>query len=545
MRCYILTPLPSVDPLSPKVIAPIAEVKLDELGGILKNKARLVARGYRQEKGIDFEESFAPVARLDAIQIFLAFAAHMNMIVYQMDVEITFLNNILREEVYISQPDGFMDKDNPNHVYKLMKALYGLKQASRAWFDLLLKFLLSQEFSKGTVDPILFIRRQGKDILLKSILDEDPQGKAFKPTHYRGMVGTLMYLTTSRPDLTFAVCMCARAIALYCNNVQHSQSKHIDIRFHFIKEQVENGVVELYFVNTEYQPADIFTKALGKERIEFLINKLGMRSFTLKTMKQLVDEAKELQKLVSQLELLEEKLSHEDVNKKLLRSLSPEWNTHVVVWRNKADLDTMINTAQAVNTGHGVSTASTQVNAAYYPNIDNLSDAARRFLKKTRRKLTVDGNESIGFDKSMWSATTVTRDDILLGNEFVNKTVVENCKAKSSEEEPKAVRKNDDASFIEEWVSDDEEENAKIEFVKSKQQEKTSRKTVKQVELHRQNTHSLRDNQRNWNNMMSQKLGSNFEMFNKASYVCVCVEALIICKLIAITIKNSFKIKGW
>ncbi|GKF24553.1 retrovirus-related pol polyprotein from transposon TNT 1-94, partial [Tanacetum coccineum] len=126
----------------------------------------MVARGYRQEEGIDFEKSFAPVARLDANRIFLAYVAHMNMIVYQMDVKKAFLNGILREEVYVSQPDGFVDQDNPNHVYKLKKALYGLKQAPRAWYDLLLKFLQSQEFSKGTVDPTLFIRRQGKDILL-------------------------------------------------------------------------------------------------------------------------------------------------------------------------------------------------------------------------------------------------------------------------------------------------------------------------------------------------------------------------------------------
>ncbi|GJT56665.1 retrovirus-related pol polyprotein from transposon TNT 1-94 [Tanacetum coccineum] len=122
----------------------IYKVKLDELGGILKNKARLVARGYRQEEGIDFEESFAPVARLEAVWIFLAFAAHMNMIVYQMDVKTAFLNGILREEVYVSQPDGFVDPDNPNHVYRLKKALYGLKQAPRAWYDLLSSFLLSQ-----------------------------------------------------------------------------------------------------------------------------------------------------------------------------------------------------------------------------------------------------------------------------------------------------------------------------------------------------------------------------------------------------------------
>ncbi|GJU51869.1 retrovirus-related pol polyprotein from transposon TNT 1-94 [Tanacetum coccineum] len=119
-----------------------------------------------EQEGIYFEESFALVARLDAIRIFLAYAAHMNMIVYQMDVKTTFLNDILHEEVYVSQPDGFVDQDNPNHVYKLKKALYGLKQAPHAWCDLLSKFLLSREFFKGTVDPTLFIRRQGKDILL-------------------------------------------------------------------------------------------------------------------------------------------------------------------------------------------------------------------------------------------------------------------------------------------------------------------------------------------------------------------------------------------
>ncbi|GJZ28824.1 retrovirus-related pol polyprotein from transposon TNT 1-94 [Tanacetum coccineum] len=287
-------------------------------------------------------------------RIFLAYAAHMNMIVYQMDVKTAFLNGILREEVYVSQLDEFVDQDNLNHVYRLKKALYRLKQAPRA------------------CDPV------DTPMVEKSKLDEDTQGKAVDPTHYRGMIGTLMYLTASRPDLTFAVCMCARyqakptekhlhavkrifkylrgtinrglwlvswsskrqksaaissteaeyialsgccaqvlwmrsqltdyglgfnkipmycdnksAIALCCNNVQHSRSKHIDIRFHFIKEQVENGVVELYFVNTEYQLADIFTKVLGRERIEFLINKLGMRSFTPETLKQLADEAEE------------------------------------------------------------------------------------------------------------------------------------------------------------------------------------------------------------------------------------------------------------
>nr|GEY63134.1 hypothetical protein [Tanacetum cinerariifolium] len=225
----------------------IYKVKLDELGGVLKNKARLVTRGYRQEEGIDFEESFDPVSILEAIRIFLAYAAHKNMVVYQMDIKTAFLNGNLRKEVYVSQPDGFVDEDNPNHVYKLKKALYGLKQAPRAWYDMLLSFLISQDFSKGSVDPTLFIRRNENDLLLisqsprgifinqskyaleslkkygfescdpvdtpmveKSKLDEDKEGKAIDPSHYRGMIGTLLYLTASRPDLQFAICMCAR-----------------------------------------------------------------------------------------------------------------------------------------------------------------------------------------------------------------------------------------------------------------------------------------------------------------------------------------------
>ncbi|GJU73686.1 retrovirus-related pol polyprotein from transposon TNT 1-94 [Tanacetum coccineum] len=122
----------------------IYKVKLDELGGILKNKARLVARGYRQEEGIDFEEC-----------------------------ETAFWNDNLAGEVYVSQPDGFVDPDKPNYVYKLKKALYGLKQAPRAWYDMLSSFLISNDFSKGSVDPTMFIRREGKELLLVQIYVDD------------------------------------------------------------------------------------------------------------------------------------------------------------------------------------------------------------------------------------------------------------------------------------------------------------------------------------------------------------------------------------
>nr|GEX27819.1 retrovirus-related Pol polyprotein from transposon TNT 1-94 [Tanacetum cinerariifolium] len=135
----------------------IYEVKLDELGGILKNKARLVACGYRQEEGIDFEESFAPVTRLEAIRIFLVYAANKNMVVYQMDVKTAFLNGNLRKEVYVSQSDGFVNHDNPNHIYKLKNALYGLKQAPRAWSNF--RLLLDISSKESTLQLVYDVLR--------------------------------------------------------------------------------------------------------------------------------------------------------------------------------------------------------------------------------------------------------------------------------------------------------------------------------------------------------------------------------------------------
>nr|GEV11543.1 hypothetical protein [Tanacetum cinerariifolium] len=269
----------------------IYKVKLDKYGDVLKNKTRLVANGYRQEEGIDFEESFALVARIEAIRIFIANATSRNMTMYQMDVKTAFLNGKLKEEVYVSQPKGFVDPDHPTHVYRLKKALYGLKQAPQAWYDTFSRFLLDNNFSKGTVDPTLFTYKTGKHILLVQIyvddiifastdptdcdmfsnemslkfqmsmigqmsfflglqvsqspggifinqskfaleilkkfrmdscdsvetpmvdrlkLDEDPSGIPVDQTRFRSMVGSLMYLTASRPDLVFSVCMCAR-----------------------------------------------------------------------------------------------------------------------------------------------------------------------------------------------------------------------------------------------------------------------------------------------------------------------------------------------
>ncbi|KAJ9541927.1 hypothetical protein OSB04_028433 [Centaurea solstitialis] len=446
--------------------------KKDEDNIVVRNMARLVAKGYRQQEGIDYNETFAPVARIEAIRMFLAYAAHKDFTVYQMDVKTAFLNGVLKEEVYVSQPEGFVDQDHPDHVYILDKALYGLKQAPRAWYDSLSQFLVESGYSKGIIDNTLFIKREGEYIMLVQIyvddiifgstcpnfcekfsklmmtryemsmmgelnfflglqvkqlsagifinqakyikdilkkynlenakimktpmspscaLDSDPDGTVVDVTTYRGMIGSLMYLTASRPDIMFSTCLCARyqskpkvshlkavkrifrylkgtinlglwypkgsgyeltgytdadhggckldrkstsghiqflgdklvswaskkqncvslstaeaeyvaaasccsqiiwmrtsyeimipiycdsksAIAISCNPVQHTKTKHIDIRYHFIKDHVEKGTIELYFVNTEFQLADLFTKALDEKRFNFLITKLG------------------------------------------------------------------------------------------------------------------------------------------------------------------------------------------------------------------------------------------------------------------------------
>nr|GEX96075.1 retrovirus-related Pol polyprotein from transposon TNT 1-94 [Tanacetum cinerariifolium] len=138
----------------------------DEENTVIQNKSRLVAKGYAQKKGVDFEESFALVARLEAVQLFITYAAHKSFTVYHMDVKTAFLYGPLKEEVYVNQPDGFVDQYHPDKVYRLKKALYGLKQAPRAWYDELSNFLVSKGFSKGFIDPTLFITKHSGDILL-------------------------------------------------------------------------------------------------------------------------------------------------------------------------------------------------------------------------------------------------------------------------------------------------------------------------------------------------------------------------------------------
>nr|GEV57720.1 retrovirus-related Pol polyprotein from transposon TNT 1-94 [Tanacetum cinerariifolium] len=147
--------------------------KKDESSLIIRNKARLVAARYSQQEGTDYDETFAPVVRIKVIRLFLAYAAHKDFTVFQMDVKTSFLNGILKEEVYVGQPPGFLSKQYPDHVYTLDKALYGLKQAPRVWYDVLLQFLIESSFKKGSIDTTLFIKKKAKHIMLIQIYVDD------------------------------------------------------------------------------------------------------------------------------------------------------------------------------------------------------------------------------------------------------------------------------------------------------------------------------------------------------------------------------------
>nr|GEY03462.1 retrovirus-related Pol polyprotein from transposon TNT 1-94 [Tanacetum cinerariifolium] len=299
----------------------------DEENTVIQNKSRLVVRGYRQEEGIDFEESFALVARMEAIRIFLAYDVHKSFTVFQMDVKTAILHGSLKEDMYMCQPKSFIDADHPSHVYKLKKALYGLKQAPRAWYDELSMFLLQNHFFKGTIDPMLFISRFDDDILVVQVYVDDiifgsthprldivhatclcaryqakPTEKHLKEVKkiFRYLwetVNTSLWYTkdsgfelTGFSDADYAGCKDTfkstfggaqfLAIAISCNPVQHSRTKHIAVRYHFIKEHVEKGSVELYFVKTDYQLADLFTKALLVDRFNYLVRCLGLRSLS-------------------------------------------------------------------------------------------------------------------------------------------------------------------------------------------------------------------------------------------------------------------------
>ncbi|GJR08320.1 retrovirus-related pol polyprotein from transposon TNT 1-94 [Tanacetum coccineum] len=287
--------------------------KKDEHGITTKNKARLVAQGYSQEEEIDYDETFAPVARMEAIRIFLAFATYINFKVYQMNVKSEFLNGKLKEEVYVKQPPGFESSEFPDHVYKLDKALYGLKQAPKA--------------CSSVKTPMVPPNNLGPDLASKPVNE----------TSYRGMIGSLMYLkgtptlglyylicsgfdlkgyldsdyagcnmdrksTSAEAEYVAAAGCCAsilwmksqlsdydihyKMVHIFCDNtsaigisnnlVIHSRTKHIDIRYHFIRDHILKGDIKLHFIPTKYQLADIFTKPLDEPTFTRLKAELGM-----------------------------------------------------------------------------------------------------------------------------------------------------------------------------------------------------------------------------------------------------------------------------
>nr|GEY38531.1 hypothetical protein [Tanacetum cinerariifolium] len=397
--------------------------KKDESSLVIRNKARLVSVGYSQQEGIDYDETFAPVARIEAIRMFVAYAGDKDFTVFQMDLKTAFLNEILKEEVYVGQPLGFVSKQYPDHVGfqkgSIDTTLFIKKKGNHIMLiqiyvddiifgstnpkyctkfsDLMVKHfemsmmgeikiflgLQVNQFSNGIfIDQSKYIldilKRFGMEncdtvptpMVEQAKLKLDLVGKPVDHTDYRSMIESLMYVTSSRPDIMFATCMCARyqanpnehhvsaikmifrylkgtinlglwypkdygfdliaysdadhagchldrkteseyvtvssyraqvlwmptqltdygyfydkvpiycdsksAIAISCNPIQHTRTKHIDVRYHFIKDHVEKGTIELYFVGTEYQLADLFTKSLPEARFKFLVEKLGM-----------------------------------------------------------------------------------------------------------------------------------------------------------------------------------------------------------------------------------------------------------------------------
>ncbi|GJU95221.1 retrovirus-related pol polyprotein from transposon TNT 1-94 [Tanacetum coccineum] len=323
---------------------------------VIRNKTRLVVRGYRQEEGIDFEESFAPVARIEAIRIFLAYAAHKSFTVFQMDVKTAFLHGTLKEDVCVCQPEGFIYADHPSHVYKLKNALYGLKQAPRACHAIkyrsmigALMYLTSSRpdivhatclcaryqakptekhlkevkrifrYLRGTVNMGLWYTKDsgfeltgfsdadyagckdtfkstsggaqflGEKLVSWSSKKQDCTALSTAKAEYVSLsacCAQVIWMRTQLTDYGFhfnkipIYCDSKSAIAISCNPVQHSRTKHIAVRYHFIKEHVEKGMIELYFVKTDYQLADLFTKALLVDRFNYLVRRLGMRSLS-------------------------------------------------------------------------------------------------------------------------------------------------------------------------------------------------------------------------------------------------------------------------
>nr|GFA24877.1 hypothetical protein [Tanacetum cinerariifolium] len=217
--------------------------KKDERSLVIQNNARLVAVRYSQQEGIDYDETFVAVARIKAIRLFLAYVSHKDFTVFQMDVKTAFLNRILRDEVYVGQPPGFVSKQYPDHVYALDKALYGLKQAPRAWYDVL------SQFGMENCDTVPTLMVEQAKLKLNLV------GKLVDYTDYQSMIGSLMYVTSSRPDIMFATCMCAR----YQANLNEHHVSAVKRIFRYVKGTINLGLWYLKdsgFDLTAYAEAD-------------------------------------------------------------------------------------------------------------------------------------------------------------------------------------------------------------------------------------------------------------------------------------------------
>nr|GEW85880.1 copia protein [Tanacetum cinerariifolium] len=294
----------------------------DEENTVIRNKTRLVVGGCRQDEGIDFEESFASVARMEAIRICLADATRKSFIVFQIDVKTDFLHGSLEEDVYVYQPEGFINVDHLSHIYKLKKALFWVKASTKSMSNYVLEIL--KKYGMETCDPM------GTSMKIKDKLDLDQNGTLVDATKYQSMIdsfkstsgGTQLLgeklvswsskkhdcttLSAAKAEYVSLSACCAQvlwmriqltdygfhftkipiycdsksAIALSCNPIQHLRTKHIVVRYYFIKEHVEKGAIELYFVKTDYQLVDLFTKALPVDRFIYLVDCLGMRSLS-------------------------------------------------------------------------------------------------------------------------------------------------------------------------------------------------------------------------------------------------------------------------
>nr|GEX50327.1 hypothetical protein [Tanacetum cinerariifolium] len=261
--------------------------KKDESNLVIQNKARLVAVGYSQQEGIDYDETFAPVARIEAIRLFLAYAAYKDFTVFQMDFKTSFLNGILKEEVYVGQPPGFVSKQYPDHVYALDKALYGLKQAPRDWYDVLSQFLIESGFQKGSIDTTLFIKKKVPTPMVEQAkLKLDLVGESVDHTDYHSMIGSLMYVTSSRPDIMFTTCMCAR----YQANPNKHHVSAVKRIFRYLKESINLGLwypKDSGFDLTAYSDADHAGCHLDRKSISGSVQFLGDKLVCWSSKKQI------------------------------------------------------------------------------------------------------------------------------------------------------------------------------------------------------------------------------------------------------------------